>query len=59
MSTPILSCTNLTKSYTAGKPVLHNLNISLSGGKIVGLLLHSLPPTVKYPRRSLTSGQKP
>ena len=38
MSTPILSCTNLTKSYTAGKPVLHNLNISLSGGKIVGLL---------------------
>lgn len=38
MSTPILTCTNLTKSYTAGKPVLHNLNISLSGGKIVGLL---------------------
>lgn len=38
MSTPILTCNNLTKSYTAGKPVLHNLNISLSGGKIVGLL---------------------
>ena len=38
MSAPILTCTNLTKSYTSGKPVLHNLNISLSGGKIVGLL---------------------
>jgi sugar phosphate isomerase/epimerase len=38
MSTPILTCTNLNKSYTSGKPVLHNLNISLSGGKIVGLL---------------------
>ena len=38
MSTPILTCTNLTKSYTSGRPVLHNLNISLSGGKIVGLL---------------------
>ena len=29
MSTPILTCTNLNKSYTQGKPVLHNLNISL------------------------------
>ena len=38
MNTPILTCTNLTKSYAAGKPVLHNLNVSLSGGKIVGLL---------------------
>ena len=38
MSTPILTCANLNKSYTPGKPVLHNLNISLSGGKIVGLL---------------------
>ncbi|MBQ3508035.1 MAG: ABC transporter ATP-binding protein [Clostridia bacterium] len=38
MSAPILTCNNLCKSYTPGKPVLHNLNISLSGGKIVGLL---------------------
>ncbi len=38
MSTPILSCTNLCKTYVAGQPVLHNLNISLTGGKIVGLL---------------------
>ena len=38
MSTPVLTCTNLNKSYTLGKPVLRNLNISLSGGKIVGLL---------------------
>ncbi len=38
MNVPVLSCTNLNKSYVPGKPVLHNLNISLSGGKIVGLL---------------------
>ena len=38
MSTPVLTCTNLNKSYTLSKPVLRNLNISLSGGKIVGLL---------------------
>ena len=38
MSQSILTCKNLCKSYTPGKPVLHNLNISLSGGKIVGLL---------------------
>ncbi len=38
MSTPLLSCTNLCKSYVAGRPVLHNLNINLTGGKIVGLL---------------------
>jgi len=39
MSQPILTCKNLDKTYVPGKPpVLHNLNISLSGGKIVGLL---------------------
>ena len=38
MSQSILTCKNLCKSYTPGKPVLYNLNISLSGGKIVGLL---------------------
>ena len=39
MSRPILTCKNLDKTYVPGKPpVLHNLNISLSGGKIVGLL---------------------
>ena len=37
-SAPILSCVNLNKSYVASRPVLHNLNISLTGGKIVGLL---------------------
>lgn len=36
--TPVLTCTNLTKSYKSGFPVLNNLNISLMGGKIVGLL---------------------
>ena len=35
---PILSCVNLNKSYLPTRPVLHNLNISLTGGKIVGLL---------------------
>ncbi len=38
MSTPILTCKNLCKSYGNGTPVLNNLNMSLSGGKIVGLL---------------------
>ena len=37
-SAPILSCVNLNKSYIPARPVLHNLNISLTGGKIVGLL---------------------
>ena len=35
---PVLKCTNLCKSYKNGYPVLQNLNMSLSGGKIVGLL---------------------
>ncbi len=38
MNTPILTCTNLCKSYIPTQPILHNLNISLTGGKIVGLL---------------------
>ncbi len=38
MSTPVLTCTNLCKSYRKNKPVLQDLNISLEGGKIVGLL---------------------
>ena len=38
MNTPVLTCTNLTKSYVAGRPVLKDLNINLTGGKIVGLL---------------------
>ncbi len=38
MNTPVLTCTNLCKSYKTGVPVLHNLNMNLSGGKIVGLL---------------------
>ena len=35
---PILACADLNKSYVSARPVLHNLNISLTGGKIVGLL---------------------
>ncbi len=38
MSQTLLTCHNLNKSYVKGIPVLHNLNISLTGGKIVGLL---------------------
>ena len=38
MSDIVLSCKNLTKSYSAGHPVLKDLNINLTGGKIVGLL---------------------
>jgi ABC-2 type transport system ATP-binding protein len=38
MSTPVLTCTNLCKSYRKNKPVLKDLNLSLEGGKIVGLL---------------------
>ncbi len=35
---PVLTCSHLCKSYRAGVPVLHDLNINLTGGKIVGLL---------------------
>ena len=38
MSTPILTCTDLCKSYRAGLPVLQKLNCSFPAGKIVGLL---------------------
>ena len=38
MSTPVLTCTNLCKSYKKDKRVLNNLNCSFTGGKIVGLL---------------------
>ncbi len=38
MSTPILTCRDLCKSYTKGRPVLKNLNVNLTGGKIIGLL---------------------
>ena len=38
MSTPILVCRNLQKSYKPGVPVLKNLNLTLSGGNIIGLL---------------------
>ncbi len=38
MSTPVLQCEHLKKSYRAGVPVLEDLNISLPAGKIIGLL---------------------
>ncbi len=38
MSTPVLTCTNLSKSYKRGISVLSGFNCTLSGGKIVGLL---------------------
>ncbi len=38
MTESILTCRDLCKSYVAGRPVLHNLNINLTGGKIIGLL---------------------
>ncbi len=34
----ILECKNLTKSYRKGIPVLSNLNLEISAGKIIGLL---------------------
>lgn len=38
MTTPILSCSNVYKSYKNGYPVLCGLNCHLPAGKIVGLL---------------------
>ena len=38
MSTPVLECKNLCKSYKKGHPVLDNFNITLPSGKIIGLL---------------------
>lgn len=38
MSTPVLTCKNLCKSYKTGVPVLQNLSFSIPSGKIVGLL---------------------
>ena len=35
---PVLECRELSKSYVKGVKVLHNLNITLFEGKIVGLL---------------------
>ena len=38
MNVPVLTCTNLTKSYKNGYPVLNGFNCSLPAGKIIGLL---------------------
>ena len=38
MSTPVLICKGLTKSYRRKHPVLDNFNIELQSGRIVGLL---------------------
>jgi ABC-2 type transport system ATP-binding protein len=38
MSTPVLQCVNLKKSYTSGNVVLGGLNCTMPGGKIIGLL---------------------
>ncbi len=38
MSTPILKCKSVTKSYQYGLPVLNNFNLELGAGKIFGLL---------------------
>lgn len=37
-NTPILSCTDLSKSYRVGQPVLDHFTCALPGGKIFGLL---------------------
>lgn len=38
MSSPVLKCTGVTKSYQYGLPVLNNFNLELGSGKIFGLL---------------------
>lgn len=38
MSTPILTCTNLNKSYGRKKKVLNNFSCTIPSGKIIGLL---------------------
>ena len=38
MSVPVLTCTNLFKSYKGGPLVLNGFNCNLASGKIVGLL---------------------
>jgi len=38
MSIPVLTCTNLCKSYKNGYPVLSSFNCTLPSGKIIGLL---------------------
>lgn len=38
MSTPVLTCTNISKCYKKGKDVLRNFNCELPEGKIIGLL---------------------
>ena len=38
MTTPVLECRGLSKSYVKGRPIINSLNISLPAGKIVGLL---------------------
>lgn len=38
MSTPLLICQDLCKSYKKGTPVLDHLNLEIPSGKIIGLL---------------------
>ncbi len=38
MNTPVLTCTNVKKSYKRAKPVLNNFNCTIPSGKIIGLL---------------------
>ena len=38
MSTPVVECKNISKSYITGIPVLQNFNMRIPSGRIVGLL---------------------